>query len=1034
MNSTTNADTGTDNGAPSADQLRSYVNRSPTVSRAWFRTLSARIVLSFCGLFLTAGIATQWVELKGLPFGWGEGWIEHFKREEFQKISATADAKKAYLESWITERRNDLKVTSRSTQVSNYLEWHHRQGKNSSREKTSQAIPYQQLNAWIQIIDETYGNYQDILLIEPESGAVIASANEALLGSYPIDLHILKRARTPGLEETMHISFGHAIGEHWLSKDRPNSRLLMMRQIQSADGSKLLGLMIFSVDLESEFKSITESLLSEMLGRSGEVVLYADRQQFLLTPRYPLPNGSKVRPLIDVDLTPLARLSVQGGEGHTLSTDYRDVRVFAAYRHVRISPELGWGMIVKIDENEATEAIRAHTNAFVVVASLGMFLVLIAALLISHWIAQPISKVIKAARQIELGDWSARAEVKQDNQIADLASTFNRMAERIGHWHSELDRQVSRQTSHILAQEARLVAYSRSTSDAIISIDEHGHITSWNPAAERILGYSAEEIMGRDIHQLLVTPEYIQQANTGFSRFVTTGDGPCLNMARELPALTKSGKEIIIELTVSPLKVGDVWHAVGTVRDITERKRTENVLRSIAEKLSIKVGDDYFRALAQTVAETIQADYVLVGELDAANPLSVTTVGYMTPHGLAENISYTLSDTLCQQMMCGETCLCADARLQTSPNDIMLAELGGQACAGAPLSDKSGNTIGLISAIWLKALPAQNDPTTYLRIFAGRAGAELERSHAQKALALHMDNLEETIVERTRELSSSNSDLTQAMLVLKNAQKDLLESEKLASLGRLVAGIAHELNTPIGNSVTVSTALTDKVSRFKSSLSGGTIKKSTLTEFTDDVDQGTRLLTSSLRQAAELIQDFKQVAVDQTSSKRRNFNLKTVVEEILTTLHPRLKKSSHTVLTDIPDTLIFNSFPGPLGQVIVNLIQNSLIHAFENQENGTIKLAAALQDDGMNILLQVSDNGAGMSENVTRRIFDPFFTTKMGQGGSGLGMNIVYNIVTGILGGKIRVESTPGNGCCFFIELPLKAPEQNWGETSSGND
>jgi signal transduction histidine kinase len=217
-------------------------------------------------------------------------------------------------------------------------------------------------------------------------------------------------------------------------------------------------------------------------------------------------------------------------------------------------------------------------------------------------------------------------------------------------------------------------------------------------------------------------------------------------------------------------------------------------------------------------------------------------------------------------------------------------------------------------------------------------------------------------------------------------------------------------------------------------LSGGSIKKSTLTEFTDDVDQGTRLLTSSLRQAAELIQDFKQVAVDQTSSKRRNFNLKTVIEEILTTLHPRLKKSSHKVLTDIPDTLIFNSFPGPLGQVIVNLIQNSLIHAFENQENGTIKLAAALQDDGMNILLQVSDNGAGMSENVTRRIFDPFFTTKMGQGGSGLGMNIVYNIVTGILGGKIRVESTPGNGCCFFIELPLKAPEQNWGETSSGND
>ena len=997
--------------------------------RSWFRTLSARIVLAFCGLFFSAGVVTQWVELHGLPYGWGEGWVEHFKREEFQKLSATADAKKSYIEGWIKERRNDLKVTSRSAQTHNYLDWYARHGKRAAPAKLSGQPVYRQLHAWFETIAETYGSYQDILLIDAESGAVIASENETLLGSHPIDPEILRRARTPGLEETLHVAFDQTLGKLAPTRGEAQSHLLILRQVSSADGSKLLGLMVFSVDLESEFKSITESILTEILGRTGEVVLYDEQQRFLFTPRYPLADGNAVLPLVDTDQTPLARLAVQGGEGHTLDRDYRNMPVFAAYRHIRISPELGWGMVVKIDEAEATEAIRRHTSMYVVVASLGMLVILFAALLISRWIARPISKVIKAARQFESGDWSARARVAEDNQVADLAATFNRMAERIGQWHSELDRQVASQTAHILEQEARLVAYSQATSDAIISIDEHGIISSWNPAAERILGYRADEAIGRDVHQLLVTPGFMEQANAGFRRFSATGEGPCMNKARELPTLTKSGREIIIELTVSPLKVGDQWQAVGTVRDITERKRTEHALRSIAEKLSIKVGDDYFRALAQTIAETIQADYVLIGELDASDPPSVTTVGFMAPQGLSEkNISYALAGTPCAQVMNGEFCVYPENIQQRFPEDLMLAEISSEAYAGVSLTDTSGKTIGLISAFWQKALPAHSDPATYLRIFAGRAGAELERTHAQKALDRHLENLEEKVAERTRELSNTNTELSDALGVLQKAQKELLESEKLASLGRLVAGIAHELNTPIGNSVTVSTSLTDKVRRFKSSLTGGTIKKSTLTDFTEDVDQGTRLLASSLRQAAELIHDFKQVAVDQTSSQRRSFDLKTVTEEILATLNPRLKKTSHKVLIEIPDDLVLDSFPGPFGQVIANLIQNALTHAFEGRENGSIKLSAKMQDDGGHILLQFCDDGCGMSETVARQIFDPFFTTKLGQGGSGLGMNIVYNIVTGILGGKIRLHSAPGTGSCFFIELPLRAPDQKLGK------
>jgi C4-dicarboxylate-specific signal transduction histidine kinase len=297
-----------------------------------------------------------------------------------------------------------------------------------------------------------------------------------------------------------------------------------------------------------------------------------------------------------------------------------------------------------------------------------------------------------------------------------------------------------------------------------------------------------------------------------------------------------------------------------------------------------------------------------------------------------------------------------------------------------------------------------------------------------------MDTLEDTVAERTKELSVANGELSQTLAVLQRAQKELLESEKLASLGRLVAGIAHELNTPIGNSVTVSTSLTEKVKRFKLSLSGGTIKKSTFNEFTDNIDHGTRLLASSLNQAAELIHSFKQVAVDQTSSLRRHFDLKTVTDEVLITLHPRLKKTTHKVRVDIPDGLQLDSFPGPYGQVIVNVIQNALIHAFEGRENGSIKLSANCLEETGSILLQVCDDGCGMTEPVVNRVFEPFFTTKLGKGGSGLGMNIVYNIVTGILGGKIHVQSTLGNGTCFIIELPVVAPKQNWGETNLGNE
>jgi len=273
--------------------------------------------------------------------------------------------------------------------------------------------------------------------------------------------------------------------------------------------------------------------------------------------------------------------------------------------------------------------------------------------------------------------------------------------------------------------------------------------------------------------------------------------------------------------------------------------------------------------------------------------------------------------------------------------------------------------------------------------------------------------LEQRVLDRTQEL-------TDAMGQLRAAQSELVRSEKMSALGSLVAGIAHELNTPIGNSLTVASTLQDHASSFSESMAKG-LTRSRLDEFVTNTQQGAGILMRGLQHAAELVSSFKQVAVDQTSLNRRTFDLQSTVLEILLTLGPGIRKSSHSVVTDIPPDIVMDSFPGPLGQVLTNLINNALLHAFDGREHGTVTIRATL-DDPQRIQLLIADDGVGIPQAHLARVFDPFFTTKLGQGGSGLGLNIVYNLVTKTLGGTIHVASTEGQGASFRMILPRKAP------------
>ncbi|MGQ9364708.1 sensor histidine kinase [Azospirillum sp. ST 5-10] len=258
----------------------------------------------------------------------------------------------------------------------------------------------------------------------------------------------------------------------------------------------------------------------------------------------------------------------------------------------------------------------------------------------------------------------------------------------------------------------------------------------------------------------------------------------------------------------------------------------------------------------------------------------------------------------------------------------------------------------------------------------------------------------------------------QALSDLRHAQETLIQSEKMASLGALVAGVAHEVNTPVGVALTGITHLADATRQFRRRVADGAVRRADLADYIDTAAEVCALIETNLHRAGELIQSFKQTAVDQTSEERRCFDLKAYLDDVLTSLHPRLKKMQHGVAVDCPEGVIVDGYPGALFQVLTNLTMNALTHAFPEGQAGRIEISVTPAPPG-EVELRFADDGCGIPEANRLRIFDPFFTTRRSAGGSGLGLHIVYNIVTKRLRGSIRVESEEGHGTTFVIRFPL---------------
>lgn len=270
--------------------------------------------------------------------------------------------------------------------------------------------------------------------------------------------------------------------------------------------------------------------------------------------------------------------------------------------------------------------------------------------------------------------------------------------------------------------------------------------------------------------------------------------------------------------------------------------------------------------------------------------------------------------------------------------------------------------------------------------------------------------------------TAANIELEQALEHLRTTQTQLVQSEKMASLGALVAGIAHEINTPVGVGVTAASTLQARAAQIKQKYDASELTKTELERFLTIAHESGDIILNNLIRAADLIQSFKRVAVDQTSNERRVFDLKRYINEVLQSLGPKLKHAGHSVSVDCPESLQVDGYPGVLAQILTNFVSNSLLHAFEVGQTGHMCIEAKL--DGNQVVLRYSDDGKGISAENQSRIFDPFFTTKRGSGGTGLGLHIVYNLVTKTLGGTINADSPPGHGLAITIRFPRAADEK----------
>jgi PAS domain S-box-containing protein len=610
----------------------------------------------------------------------------------------------------------------------------------------------------------------------------------------------------------------------------------------------------------------------------------------------------------------------------------------------------------------------------IVLGIIGVLIGIFAATFVVRRTVRPLADIARSIRALAAGNKDASIpDTDVRNEIGDIARAAEVFRRTLSDADSAREAAVRALSEQRLAEESYRKLFEASI-DGIYVTTPSGELLNANPALARIMGYDTPEQLISGASSDIAHNVYVHPAAREEFKRLMRRDG----MVREFEYQVRQRNGNILWLSDSATVVrdddGEVTRYEGAVRDITDQKRAED---AIAEG----------RRLLQQVIDTVPAvinvkdrdlHYVLMNRymagifgIDPSEAIGRTTTDLMSRYGAAK----------------------------TDENDQrVLKTRDGLGFYEEEYMDSSGHVRQwLVNKLPLLDAEGEIENIVTVALDIGeRKRSELEMRKARDSAETALRNLRET-------------------------QASLIEAEKLAALGRLVAGVAHEVNNPVGISLTVASALERKTSNFTAEVARGDLRRSSLNDFLATSRDASSQLVANLNRAAELIQSFKQVAADRNYSDQRSFDLADLTEQVVMSLRPGLRKHNLTLNVECQPNLIMNSYPGPYGQVLTNLFLNAVAHAFPDGRAGTIEIQArASGKDNVEIIF--SDNGCGMSLDVRRRAFDPFFTTRRDQGGTGLGLHIVYSIVTNRLGGRLDLDSEPGRGTRIQILLPRIAP------------
>jgi len=519
--------------------------------------------------------------------------------------------------------------------------------------------------------------------------------------------------------------------------------------------------------------------------------------------------------------------------------------------------------------------------------------------------------------------------------------------------------------------------------------DRQGRFLLLNNAMAQSLGSTVDALLGLSHLAIHPDPEQalrIHEADMGVI------EGAVPNVSMEEPYLHADGTTHWLQSTRLPFTMADSDEpaVLALSVDITHRRETERV---------IKENEERFRAIFN---QTYQFSGILNLE---GKIISINRTALSTFH---KTESEVLSMPFHEADWWGQ-----DQEVQG-----WLKSAIKRAAMGETFQRYIENILpdGTAINVDFTLKPARNEEGRIIFLIAeGRDITSLLRS--EEDLRRLNEELEQRVTDRTKNLEAAKAELEVSLKELHKTQEELILSEKLAALGGLVAGVAHEINTPLGVGVTAGSFLDEKIKTLESNFESGDLKRSDLEKFIKTGRESCTTILSNLTRAAELIKSFKQVAADQSSEIPRTFNLKTYIDEVLLSLRPKYKRTGHVIENHCPDISLF-SYPGAFMQIVTNLLLNALTHAYEEGKYGHIRIGGRVR--GNTLTFTFDDDGRGIPPNAIDKIFEPFYTTIRGKGGTGLGLHIVFNTVTRTLGGTIHVESEVGGGTHFSINMPLK--------------